>query len=486
MRFLSRGLWGLFLGLVTAGLLALSVSEFVQGRNSEEDVAGFGRGGGGNRLVTVSVQKIEPTSESPVIASFGEVAASRELQLRSPESGEVIFLSPDFKNGASIDAGTLLAQIDPAPLQAARDLSASDLASARADVEDAKRTVGLAEAELAASNEQLSLQQTAFDRQVSLKDRGVGTDAAMESAELALSSARQSVLAKEQALASAKTGLTRAEATVARNEISLAENERKLGNTMITAPFSGALSDVTISEGVIVSPNERIGSLIDPSALEVSVLLTLEQFSAILSRVDAITDLTMQVSLTANSGSFDAKISRSDATVATGQTGRRIYAALPPEAAAQMRPGDFVQVRVVEPEVQAVTWLPALAVSANNSGLVLGAENILEERELNIISREGDRVLISARGLSDTYLVKEITPQIGRGTKVNPVEDGQPLEPEKTIDLTEEQQIKFTEMVTSNNRMPQSAKDNLLKQISEGQLPETTFERLSARLAQQG
>ena len=485
MRFLSRGMWGLFLGLLTVGILGLAVSEFVQARQDDETAGGPGRGGG-DRLITVSVQKIEPMRETPVISTFGEVTASRELQLRSPESGEVIFLDPNFKSGAIVEAGTLLAQIDPAPLQAARDLSASDLASSIADVEDAKRTVSLAEAELTASIEQLDLRQIAYDRQLSLKERGVGTDAALESAELSLSSAEQSVLAKEQALASAKTTLTRAEASVARNEINLAENDRKLRNTKIQAPFSGVLSDVTISEGVIVSPNERIGTLIDPEALEVSVLLTLNQFSSTLERVGDIRGLQMEVSLTDASKQYTAEILRSDATVADGQTGRRIFAALDPEASAQIRPGDFVRVRIVEPAIEGVTWLPALAVSASNTGLVLGENNVLEERDLTIISRDGDRVLIAARGLRDAYLVRELTPQIGRGITVEPVENGQPLEPEAMIDLSEEQQAQFIEMLNASERMPQAAKENLLKQVKEGALPESTFNRLSARLAQQG
>lgn len=487
MRFISKGLWGLFLGLATFGILALAAVQFSKGRSDEGSSGGFpGRGGGGPQAITVSVQKIEPGTESPVIATFGEVTASRELQLRSPEGGEIVFLDPNFKNGALVSEGDLLAQIDPSAFQAALDLAASDLASAKADVDDAKRSVSLAEQELAASVEQLELRQAAYDRQVSLSERGVGTDAALESAELSLSSAQQSVLSKEQALASAKTSLVRAEASVTRNQITVDENTRKLENTSIFAPFSGALANVSVIEGVIVSSNERIGTLIDQSALEVSVLLTLAQFSDVIARVGSVQGLSMEVSLTDDSEVFEAQVLRSDATISEGQTGRRIYASLSPEASEQIRPGDFVRIKLIEPEMRGVTWLPALAVSSDDTGLLLGEGNVLQETDLTVISRDGDQVLISARGLEDRYLVKEITPQIGRGMTVNPVEDGQPLEPEKIVELSPEQQAEWLEAIENNDRMPEPVKAQILKQIEEGKMPESTYERLSQRIGGRG
>ncbi|MEM9715010.1 MAG: HlyD family efflux transporter periplasmic adaptor subunit [Pseudomonadota bacterium] len=484
MSFLSRGMWGLFLGLSTVGLLAIAVLEFVRVANLEDE-GGWTPPGSGSREVTVNVTEVEGSAIRPAFTVFGEVGGARRLEIRSPEAGQIVYLDPNFKSGAAVTAGTLLAQIDPAPLEASRDLAASDLTNSEADVADAIRTVDIAEQELAASKEQLDLRQAALDRQLSLNERGVGTEAALETAELSLSTAEQSVLTKEQALASAKTALTRARAAVSRAVISLDEAERKLANASITAPFDGVLSDATLIEGMLVSPNERLGSLIDPTALEVSLVLSLSRFSAISSRVADLSDLDVSVQLSDDLPAVPAQIVRADPTVTDGQTGRRIYAALDPAAATLLQPGDFVSVRVTEPPVENLVRLPAMSFGPDGQILVVGENSTLEGRDVPIVARDGDDVFISATGLTGALVVNENTPQLASGIRVKPVINGQPVE-EKMVELSEEQKAKFLAFVTGNDRMPDNVKARLIKQIESGAMSEEAFENLNQRVSQAG
>ena len=487
MRFVSRGLWGWFLGMLTFGMLGLAVAEFVRGQTFEEEGGPGFRGG--SRLLTVNVEQITPTTTEPILATFGEVQSGRVLQLRSPESGQVIFLAPEFRDGTVFEEGALLAKLDPAPFQAAVDLAETDLESSEADVDDAERTVGLAMRELEASQEQRDLRQAALQRQVSLSDRGVGTDAALEDARLALSSAEQSVIAKEQALSTAEISLKRAHAVVARNEITLRESERALRNTELYAPYRGALSGTDVAVGVFVSPNEGVGSFIDQSQLEVSVLLSLNQFSAMIERADDIKRLKMQVSLTDQGPVFDAQVLRTEATVADGQTGRRIFARLEAGAARLIKPGDFVTVRLIEPEISNVAWIPSGAVGSEGAGLIIEADGVLAPITYDVISRDGERVLVSADGLEDRLVVAQITPQLNIGQKVQPVLNGERVatELENTdVTLTPEQQAAFTEMLNQNADMPAERKTQLLQQVSEGRLPKDVYQRLASRAGQSG
>ncbi|MEO0343849.1 MAG: hypothetical protein AAF198_10465 [Pseudomonadota bacterium] len=485
MGFISRGLWGLFLGFLTIGMIVLALSEFARVRNAEDD-RGRSDPSGGAREISVSVQKAQATTESPVFVTFGEVLSSRQLQIRSPESGRVVRLNANFKNGALVQQGEVLAQINPAPLRASRDLTFSEWQDAQTNVVDAKNTVGLSEEELRAAEQQMVLQQAALDRQIELRDRGVGTDAALENAELSASSAQQSVLTKRQQLFSAQTSLARAEAAVTRAKISFEEAERKLADATITAPFSGALADISITEGVLVSPNEQIGNLIDPSALEVTVLLTLNRFSEIVSRTGDLSDLEVVVQLTDGGPAYPAIVTRSDATVSDGLTGRRIYASLDSTAAELMKSGDFVRVTLTEPAIENVFWMPAAGLGPDSDVLIVDGQNVLRAQEVKIVSRFRDRILVSAQGLNGALVVQELTPVLGEGVVVRPTINGQSIEPDAMIELSDDQRVKFTEFVNANDRMSQSAKDQILKQIEAGKMPQDMFNRLNGQVSQQG
>ncbi|MEO1538299.1 MAG: HlyD family efflux transporter periplasmic adaptor subunit [Pseudomonadota bacterium] len=416
--------------MLTVGMLGLAFAEFARGQMEEESAGGAERRGG-SRLLTVNVEEVTPSKTQPVLATFGEVQSARVLELRSPESGQVMYLAPDFRDGTVYEEGTLMARLDPATFQAAVDIGRSDVEIAKDNVTDAARNVELAERELVASREQRDLRAASLQRQMSLSDRGVGTDAALEDAELALSSAEQALITKEQALATAEINLKRARAEVIRAEVNLSEAERALRNTEVYAPFRGALADVDVAVGVFVSPNEAVGSFVDQSSLEVSVLLSLEQFTSIIGRVDDVTDLSMEVSLTEGGPNFSAKVLRTEATVADGQTGRRLYASLDPEAAKIIKPGDFVSVRLIEPEVSNVAWVPAGAVGSGSRGLVIENKTSLEAVTYEVISRDGERVLISTDGLEGRMIVSQLTPKLNVGQRVQPVLNGTPLDIEE-------------------------------------------------------
>ncbi|MEM0976993.1 MAG: HlyD family efflux transporter periplasmic adaptor subunit [Pseudomonadota bacterium] len=485
MRFVSRGLWGLFLAISTLGILGLAASEFARVRSAEDANAG-GPQGRTERVFTGSVAQIVSGREAPTITTFGEVLAGRTLELRSPEGGRIVFLAQNFENGAAVDQGTTLAQIDPAPLLADRDTAQTNLISAEADVVDASRRLSITAEELQASILQLDLRATALERQQSLSDRGVGTDAALEEAELALSTAEQAMLSKKQDLAAAEISVSRAKADVRQAEIALSEAERKLAEAKIVAPFDGVLSDIDLAEGKIVNANERLGTLIAPDDLEVSVLIPIDLFSTMMSRVAGLHALRMKVSLSESAPAFEAKIVRSDATVVEGQTGRRLFAELDPTAAAVKRPGDFVRVTIIEPEIDSVAWLPAAAVNSVGEILVLGPDNILEEATPRILARDEDRILISTRGLEDAYVVQQRTPQLGRGIKLRPLVNGKPLELNTMVPLSSDQKREFSALIRADASMPSERKQELLRHISDGALPAPAFEQLSTRLKQQG
>lgn len=483
MRFLRRSLVGVFLLAVTLALLgwaANTVRGAVEARMNAEPRSFPQR----ERVFAVNVVTIVPERIAPDLIVFGELRSTRTLDLRSPVGGTVLQASDALVEGGAVVAGERLLQIDPTTAQADRDRIAADLEDAEAELRDAERGLTLAQDDLDAATEQATLRQQALSRAQDLATRGVGTAAAVETAELAASSASAAILSRRQAQAAAQARLDQATTRLARARINLAEAERSLQDTEIFAVFDGMLSDVIISPGGRVSANERFATLMDPSRLEVAFRVSTSQYARLLGPDGRLPDLAVTVSLDVSGVDLVAngRISREGAAVADGQTGRLIFAQL--ESAPGFRPGDFVTVRVAEPELADVARVPSTAVAADLTVLVVGEGDRLQSRSVELLRRQGDDVIIAVGDLAGARIVAERSPLLGAGIGVRPVDPNAPVEataaPEM-ITLDPDRKAKLVAFVEAS-RMPDEAKARIMTQLNEEQVSSETVSRLESRM----
>lgn len=483
MKFLRRSLVGVFLMAVTAGLIAWagsSVYGALQARWSEEPRERPAR----ERIFAANVIEVSPETIRPVLSTFGEVQARRTLELRAATSGEIIWLAETFENGGQVEAGALLARIDPAEAQSALDTARADLSEAEADLRDAERAVGLAAEDIAAAEVQARLRAQALDRQRDLLERGVGSVAAVETAELAVSSADQSVLSRRQAKASAESRFDQAVTGLERRRIALARAERELAETEIYAEFSGVMNDVTAVVGGLVTTNERIGELIDPAALEVAFRVSTPQYARLLNDSGRLVgaDVTASIDILGVDLEATGVISRESGAVGAGQTGRLLFARL--ENAPGFWPGDFVSVRIDEPALENVVRLPASAVDAGGSVLVLGDEDRLEVASVEVLRRERDDVIVRADGLAGREIVSERTPLLGAGIRIRPIRPDGVEAPEEAdfVTLEPERRARLVAYVEGNTSMPDEAKQRVLTQLRADAVPARVVERIESRM----
>ncbi|MEM8630423.1 MAG: HlyD family efflux transporter periplasmic adaptor subunit [Pseudomonadota bacterium] len=484
MRFMTRSLIGVFLLALTVGLLTWAGGSFMnalQDRIAREDRGAERR----ERVLTVGVVRVEPEEVTPIISAYGEVRSRRELEVRASASGTLVFLSPKFVDGGRVEAGELLAQIDPSEATAALAVKEADLTDALADLQDAAQSLELAQDEVDLARNQAVLRRQALVRQQDLKERGVGTDANVEDAELAVAAADQSILSSRQALAQADIRLSQAETRRARAEIDLSEAERLLAETEIRAGFSGTLSETAVAEGGLVTVNERLATLIDPDRLEVAFRLSTAQYTRLLdvrgSLILAPVNLALDVFGT--DLTTTARITRESGSVSEGTTGRVLFAEI--EAPGGFRPGDFVTVEVREPAMDGVALLPARAVDAAGYALAIGPEDRLVEVATPVVRRQGDFVIIDAEGLENRLLVAERTPLTGAGIRVRAVGADVPdeAEPEpELVELDPERRAKLVAFIEANQRMPADAKERVLSQLQQDRVPAQTVARIEARM----
>lgn len=484
MRFLRQSLIGLVLTALTLVLLLYAgnlVRGAVQERMSRVTKAPPAR----ERTFAVTLIQAEAGDVVPELDTFGEVQSRRTLELRAAVAGRVTEMADSFEDGGSVAEGDVLVQLDPADAQSTLDRVQADIADAKAELRDAQRTLDLNRDDQAAAQEQADLREKAFQRQVDLETRGVGTAAAVETAELAASAARQAVLTRRQAVTSAEARIDQANTTLARTEIALAEAQRRLADTTLRAPFDGTLSLTNVTLGRLVSANEKLADLIDPDALEVSFRVSTAQYARLLDDAGALLRAPVQVTLDVAGIDLQATgtISRASVEAGEAQTGRLVFARL--DGARGFKPGDFVTVKVEEPELQNVIRLPSSALGADDTVLVLGAGNRLETVSVTVLRRQGDTILVRGDGLESREVVEARSPLLGAGIAVTPLrigrEEAAPAVPEM-LELSAERRARLVAFVEANDRMPQEAKARVLAQLAEPQVPAQMVARIESRM----
>lgn len=492
MRFLVRGIAGFVLLATTAGLIAIGVLRLMEARDSGE----HRRRGPEERSFVVDVAALERTVAQPKIVAYGEIRSWRNLELRAAAGGRLVDISPVFRDGAAVAAGDLLFLIDPAEAAARLADAQAALADAEADKAEADEAVVVAEMEHDAAVRQRNLRRQALERQRQLLGKGFATEASVEEAELALSSAEQAVLSRAQARIVARKRVERSALGVTRAEIALDDAARITKETRVEAPFDGLLSEVDAVLGRLVTANEKLGILIDPTALEAMFRVSNAQFARLIDVSGKLRPIAVTVTLELGDVpvSVAGTIDRAAAVVGQGQSGRLVYAKFSAGPSTILRPGDFVTVTIDEPDLPDVAIVPASAVTADGRILVVDGDSRISERTVKILRRQGDSLIVAGAPYGARY-VTERAPQLGPGVKVRPVDrtHGSAPPPETAQDgdderivISDERRKALITFVQNARHMPEERKARLLRLLNQPEVPRRTIERLEARMAGQG
>ncbi|WP_339108861.1 HlyD family efflux transporter periplasmic adaptor subunit [Thioclava sp. GXIMD4216] len=475
MHFLSRSLGGIFLFALTLGLLGSAVALMRATPSAEGQ--GHRPPPAAERIFAADVVALDYRDLQPKLVAYGEIRSNRRLELRASAAGTILALAPAFEDGGMVRKGDVLVQLDPAQAQAVRDSAVASRTEAEAALAQAERALAIAGDDLEAARAQAGLRQKALQRQLDLNARGIGSAAVTEEAELAASAADQAVLSRRSALSQAQATLDQAGTALSRARIDLAEAERELSLTTLRAGFDGNLAAVSVVQGGLVSVNEMLGELIDPSALEVSFRVSTSQFLRLTDAQGEVLPLTAQVALETADAQVRsaAKLLRVGAAVETGTAGRLLYAQL--QSARGFRPGDFVTVTLDEPLLEHVARLPAQAVDGNGALLALDHENRLYSAQARILRREGDTILVRSDLPQGTQVVARRSPLLGQGIKLRPLDQGASLD-QSMIDLTPARRQALVAVVQKDATLSGPDRAGLLAQLQQERVPAAMVARL--------
>ena len=467
MRFLRRSLTGLFLLVMTLGLLGLAAMLVGDAIRQSLEPGGPARPAE-ERVVAANVMRIDPQVLTPEMTVYGKVEARRTLQVRSARGGTVIWVAEGFRTGGSVTEGEVILRLDPQPAEDALALARADLAQARAAAAQAVTAADLAAEDLAAAQVQADLRRQALVRQEDIAARGAGSAQAVETAALAVSSAEQAVVSRKQALASAEAEVDQTAIALTRAEIALAEAERALAETEITAGLTGRVDGATVVPGAVIGANEALGQIIDPTALDVAVRLSTAQFAVLADDQGQLPAALATVTLD-GTAPMTGRIDRTAAAVGEGQTGRLIYLALDAASGTTaLKPGDFVTVAIEEPPLADVALVPATAVGRQGTVLVLDAEYRLHEVPVTVLRQQGDDVILATDRIAGQEIVSERSAVLGEGIRIRPL---RAATDEALVPLTEEERARLTALVEADESLAPAAREQILRQLQDQSVP---------------
>jgi membrane fusion protein (multidrug efflux system) len=393
--------------------------------------------------VTVQPERVLLTTELP-----GRISAYSIAEIR-PQVGGII-QTRLFEEGSEIKAGQVLYQIDPAPLQAAYDNAAANLAAARRAA--ARARAALEVSRTGVVRQRAILENARVNRKrfedllaegavaASQRDQAA-TDA--DVAEATLRSTQAQVESDEEAVAAAEASIKQAEAALETARINL-------GYARVTAPIAGRIGKSVVTVGALVTAGQPTALAtiqpLDPIYVDVTEssanLLRLKQGLAS-GRLKGNGPQQARVKLLLEDGTLyplEGTLKFSDVTVESS-TGSFILRTLFPNPRHVLLPGMYVRAIVQEGVVEQAILVPQQAVARDPKGnpvtLIVDGSEKVAQRKIVVDRAIGDKWLVN-EGLNpgDRLIVEGIQKvRPGASVKVVPLEAGRKATPDaaKTV-----------------------------------------------------
>jgi membrane fusion protein (multidrug efflux system) len=493
MGMAMRALSGILITIVTCGLLGLAAWNLYA---SITAASGKRQPPSRERTYAVDTATLETATVQPLITAYGQVHAWNTLEIRAPAQGAIFDLSPSFRDGMTVEAGELLFRIEPETLERRVVDAKAAVAQARSELAETTAALAHLKSEVATAKAQVAVRRSDLERKSTLRARRLVTATVLDEVVLALSAAEQSVTAKEQALLAGESRIVLATHNVERAEISLADAKKSRADANYRAPYSGRLDGVAATLGERVSQNEKLATLIDPNALEVSLRLRPHEFARVLpthgTRQLAPLSITAVLDLHDRTVEVSGVLDRPAAVSNASQGGRIVFAKLSDAGNTPMRPGDFVTVYVKEPALQNVAVIPSQAATEDGRILLVGADNRLTEAKANILRRQNDELIVDGVPFGSRYVTRRL-PYLAAGVKVEPRSkpgspstrvsahsEGRSLE---MVALSHERRSALIAYLKSNTSMPAARRERAIKALGEPKAPRTLIERLERQIA---
>jgi len=339
----------------------------------------------------VTAVTVQPRDIPVAFEYVGQTEGVREVEVRPRVGG--ILLHWNYQEGTRVKAGESLFTIDPVPFQT---------------------LVARADADLASANARLSQAQREIVRLKPLLDKGMVSQKAYDDA----------VSAEEVAQAQLKAA-----------QAALTEARLNLGYTRVEAPISGVTSRALVSEGSLIEAQKTLLTTIsqlDP----IRVIFSVSDAEQLKLRTEAAAGRLRLpksnryvVTLELADGSLSERpgvVDFSDVRI-NPSTGASDVRAVLPNPDQQLRPGQFVRVRLRGAEYVNALAVPQRAVLEGPQGkivLTVNDKSIVEPRPVKVGDWAGEQWVITEGLQAGDRVIVDGVVKARPGTPVTIAQDG--------------------------------------------------------------
>jgi len=213
-------------------------------------------------VVTAERGKLRPTLEL-----FGSVQSPQNAGLSPGVDGLIVEVP--VRDGASVNAGEVLAIIDDRDVRLELQQQEADLLEIQAQTRLAKRRLVRARSAFEKEKELLALTESRSKRAQDLFEQGLLSTSDLETTDENLKRQQLAVSQAELSVEEIEIQLTELSARRMRAEALRDQSKIDLERTRLTAPFPGVVSELVVSEGDRVRSGDILMRLQNPAAIEI-------------------------------------------------------------------------------------------------------------------------------------------------------------------------------------------------------------------------
>ena len=339
----------------------------------------------------VIVEILTPKDFQVQISSNGTTTPLTQTVLTAEVGGEVIYRSKKFAEGASVIEGEILAKIDDTDLQLQYKNALLQLANA-----EVQYSLQLAEAEVA---------KEAWDK---IGD-GVASDLTLK-----------------------KPQLKQAEALLEVAKAQVSSAAKKLNKTEIIAPYAGRIQNVNIDLGTTIIPGQPVGAMYTSSEIEITLAVKDNDLQFLSIPMDGRklnpseqASVVIESFYKGKTQSWKGKLERVDGVIDPVTRMINLIAVFKNDFIESDKPnlpiGLFVEAKIDGITLKNIFEIPINSISEDNEVYIVNKDNQLELRELTILKKYSEFVIIKDGLKAGERIVTSKLSTASNGIKVNPV-----------------------------------------------------------------
>ncbi len=371
------------LAWIGAAILIVLAIVVLRSRSGSKEARAAAPGKGGSaagRAVPVLVAAARTGDVGVYLTGLGTVVPLATVTVRSRVDGQLVRVA--FQEGQTVKEGDLVAVIDPRPFEVQLEQAQGQMAKDQATLQNAK--VDQARYEVLVQQDSIPKQQ--LDTQVAL--------------------------------------VKQLEATVVSDQAAIDSARLNLTYSRITAPVSGRVGLRLVDPGNIIHATDPNGLLVITQLQPITVIFTIpgDRLPQVMAPLSAGHTLTVEaydrdLKKKLATGSLLAVDNQIDPTTGTVRLKAKFA-----NADTSLFPNQFVNARILVDTLKHTLIVPAAAVQRSPQSTfvyVVGADDKVAMREINVLHTEGDDAAVSGKIAAGDSVVVDGVDKLQPGSKVS-------------------------------------------------------------------